>query len=481
MSAPHCGLPALARQAARELDLLAYPSVDWVAPVTAPDGSPALDCAIIGAGQFGLAVAGLLRRERVTNIALFDRAAPGREGPWVTFARMSMLRTPKDQSGPELGIPSLSFRAWWEAQHGEEGWRDIYRVPRTAWMDYLNWFRTLLDLPVSNRWKLVSLEPVQDGTLLRLGFATPGGPAIRYARTVVLATGANGAGGYAVPEPIAGAVPSDRIVHALDVFDPAILAGERVGILGAGASAFDLAIVALQCGATRAEVCVRRPELPRDNPRRWMENAGFLAHYVDFPDATKWAYTWRLHDMGQPPPQPTFDAAVAQPGFALRTGFPWELVRWTGTEIIVEGGGQRAAYDRIAIATGFSADLARPPELAAIARVAARWSDRFAPPPGQEDAGMSRAPYLDRLGAFTERTPGEAPWLSRIHTIVSSANLSLGPVASSISTMKYVAPRLVEGVKRQLFLDQAEVSWSQFLTHDHAELHPFTLERSEAA
>jgi cation diffusion facilitator CzcD-associated flavoprotein CzcO len=284
-----------------------------------------------------------------------------------------------------------------------------------------------------------------------------------------------GSGGYAVPPAIARAVPPDRVVHAMDVFDTSVFRGRRVGILGAGASAFDLAVVALEQGATRAEVCVRRPELPRDNPRRWMENAGFLAHYVDMPDAAKWAYTRRLHDIGQPPPQPTFDAAAALPGFALRTGFPWESVRWTGSEILVEGNGKRAAYDQLAIATGFQADLTLRPELAEIARNAARWRDRYTPPPGQEHEGMGQAPYLDRDGAFVEREPGRAPWLSRVFTIVSSANLSLGPVASSVSAMKYVAPRLAEGVKRQLFLDQQEANWKHFIHGEHAELRPFSL------
>jgi FAD-dependent urate hydroxylase len=475
MSTPHCGLSALERQVARELEILAYPANEWVLPGAAPDGSTPLDCAIVGAGMFGLAVSGLLKRERVTNIALFDASAPGREGPWVTFARMTMLRTPKHLSGPELGIPSLSFRAWWEAQHGTAGWETIYRVPRTAWMAYLTWFRRVMELPVSNGWRLVTLEPAEGGHLIRLGFETPDGFVQRHARSVVLATGGMGAGGYAVPEAIARAVPADRVVHAMDVFDTSVFRGKRVGILGAGASAFDLAVVALEQGATRAEVCVRRPALPRDNPRRWMESAGFLAHYIDLPDASKWAYTWRLNEIGQPPPQPTFDAASALPGFGLRTGFPWESLRWTGGEIVVEGNGQRAVYDHLAIAIGFRADLSLRPELAEISRHAARWRDRYTPPPGQEDEGMGSAPYLDRNGAFVEREPGAAPWLGRVHTIISSANLSLGPVASSVSTMKYVAPRLVEGVRRQLFLDQQDANWEHFLEGDHAELRAFAL------
>jgi cation diffusion facilitator CzcD-associated flavoprotein CzcO len=468
------GLAALERQVARELDILAYPAADWVVPAHAPDGSVPLDCAVIGAGMFGLAVGGLLLRERVTNIALFDAAEPGREGPWVTFARMSMLRTPKDLSGPELGIPALSFRAWWEAQHGTEAWGRMYRAPRTAWMEYLNWFRGVMALPVTNGWRLVAIEPVSDA-LFRLGFETPEGPAARYARTIALTTGAMGSGGYAIPEAIRRAVPADRVVHALDVFDPAVFKARRVGILGAGASAFDLAAVALDQGAVLAEVAVRRPALPRNNPRRWMENAGYLPHYFDLPDAQKWKITSHLREIGQPPPQPTFDACLERPGFVLRCGFPWDHVQWNGSEIVVEGGGQRAFYDHIAIASGFVSDLALRPELSAVVQQAARWRDRYTPPPGAEDARMGAAPYLDRFCAFTEREPGTAPWLSRIVTMISAANLTHGPVASSVSTMKYVTPRMVEGIKRALFLDQQDADWNTLLTGEHAELRPFTL------
>ncbi|WP_270934825.1 FAD/NAD(P)-binding protein [Falsiroseomonas oryzae] len=475
------GLETLEREVARQLDILAYPSRDWVVPRPGPDGAPALACAVIGAGQYGLAVGALLQRERVAEVALFDDSPAGREGPWATFARMEMLRTPKYLAGPECGLPALSFRAWWEAQHGAAAWERMFRVPRTAWTEYLAWFRHVTGLSVRNGWRLVSLRPAAGGTLIELGFMTPDGPATRFAATVVLATGAKGAGGHVVPAAIARAVPADRVVNALEVFDAARLRGRRVGILGAGASAFDLAIAALKEGAVQADVCVRRPDLPRDNPRRWMESAGFLGHYVDLPDAAKWAYHWRLKEIGQPPPQPTFDAAMALPGFALRTGFPWESLRWTGMEIVVEGGGRRAAYDVIGVATGYQPDMARCPELAEIVRHAARWRDRFVPPPGQAHEGMAAAPYLDRFGAFTEREPGQAPWLSRVLTIISSANLSLGPVAASVSTMKYVAPRLVEGVKRALVLDQQGQDWAEFMEGEHAELRPFATQEDAAA
>jgi cation diffusion facilitator CzcD-associated flavoprotein CzcO len=475
------GLEALEQRARREIALLAYPDADWVAPVTAQDGQPALDCAIIGAGQYGLALGAALRRERIGNVTLFDAADPGREGPWASFARMQMLRTPKDLTGPDGGIPSLTFRAWWEAQHGAASWESMYRAPRLAWAEYLLWLRRVFGLQVQNGWRLVGLVPVEQGRLLRLTFATPSGEAVRHARSVVMATGAGGSGGHAVPAEIARAVPPGRVLHANDPFDAALLSGQRIGILGGGASGFDVAIAALEAGAASAEVCIRRPGLPRDNPRRWMETAGFLGHYVDLPDQAKWSYARRLRSIGQPPPQPSFDAAMALPGFRLRTGMPWDCVRWTGDAIVVEGEGKRAAYDRVVIATGFLSDMSLLPEWAEVQRHAALWRDRFQPLPEEADARLGRLPYLDRNGAFQPRIAGQAEWLSRVLTITGHATLSLGPLASSISAMRHVLPRLVDGVRRQLFLDQQERTWSQFVTGDHAELRPFDLPEAEAA
>ena len=55
------------------------------------------------------------------------------------------------------------------------------------------------------------------------------------------------------------------------------------------------------------------------------------------------------------------DAAMAEPGFRLRTGMPWDQVRWTGSEIIVEGNGKRLVFDRLVIASGDSNRQTRAP------------------------------------------------------------------------------------------------------------------------
>ena len=38
------------------------------------------------------------------------------------YARMDTLRSPKTLTGPALGVPSLTFRAWYEAKYGLDAW-----------------------------------------------------------------------------------------------------------------------------------------------------------------------------------------------------------------------------------------------------------------------------------------------------------------------------------------------------------------------
>ncbi len=465
----HSRLSALESRLRDDLVAIAYPDVNWVRPVKAPDGSVALNCAVIGAGQMGMTVAAGLKREQVANVVLFDRAAPGLEGPWLTFARMQTLRTPKYLTGPELGVPSLGFRAWWIALHGQAAWDSMTRIPRTAWMEYLTWYRRVMDLDVRNHHTLTSLRPAA-GNLFRLEFATPDGLCVMYARTVVLATGTDGGGGHVFHEPIASSVPAHLRAHTNDDIDLARLRGKRVGILGAGASAFDVAIAALEAGAVSVDLCFRRSRLPEENPRRWMETAGFLPNFFALPDEKKWGYLQRLYLIGQPPPLPTFQRAVALPGFRMQPGTPWErCVCGDSDTIIVESGDRRFTFDFVIAATGISADLAMRPELNDIRNDIALWSDRYDPPPERQQPVLARFPYLGPSAEFTAKVPGTAPYLSRIHFLGRSSTLSLGAVAASNSALKYIGPLVMRGVARTLMLDQSEMDWDDFITKRHEE------------
>lgn len=462
-------LAALKTRIDHDLSCLSYPAKAWVRP--SPVDPAVLNCAIVGGGQFGQSLAFGLQRERVDRVVVFDANPPGLAGPWMTFARMIMLRTPKDLTGPDLGIGSLTFRAFYEAMHGPEGWARLFRISRPDWQAYLNWHREVTGIDVRPSSRVTRIAPREDG-LFELDVHAEGATRTWLARTVVLATGAEGSGGRVVPGFIRDALPADCWAHTNDPIDFARLAGKRVGILGAGASSFDNAAAALEAGAVSAELCFRRPSLPLSNPRRWMEFAGFLAHYPELPDLQRWRYLKRLYDISQPPPEPTFRRAIEMQGFSMRPGTPWLSARPGAGSIEVVTPSGTLAYDFLIAGTGISVDLRQRPELAPLLPGIALWGDCFQPPAGEDDSRLAAFPYLDRWGAFTERSPGSAPWASRLFAIFRGATLSLGPSSASNSNIRYTAPRIISGITRQLFLSDADRVFDEFMAQEHHELAP---------
>ena len=213
------GLEALEARLADELSFLQLPAPRWT-PVREHDGEPVLDVAIVGAGMTGLALAAALVQRGVSVVA-FDEAPAGLEGPWATTARMETLRSPKQLAGPALGIPSLTFRAWFEAQFGRAAWEALDKIPRLQWMDYLRWYRTALALPVENGHRVTDLLPRADG-LVELRLEAGGRPLRAFARHVVLATGRAGLGGPRCR--LRRALPRSRWAHSSDDNDYAALA-----------------------------------------------------------------------------------------------------------------------------------------------------------------------------------------------------------------------------------------------------------------
>ncbi|WP_422918847.1 SidA/IucD/PvdA family monooxygenase [Rhizosaccharibacter radicis] len=466
-------MAALENRVREDLRRIDYPSLPWVPPRRASNGQAVLDVAIIGGGQGGLAAAFGLLREKVSAIRVFDRNPAGTEGPWVTFARMITLRTPKHVTGPDGGIPSLTPRAWYEASHGSAAWEALNKIPREDWQSYLGWFRRVLELPVENNSSVVAIEPVTEGgnTLLRLSVEGPDG-AVRpvLARKVVLATGMDGGGAWNVPDVIRQGLPPDRYAHTAQEIDFARLRGKRIGVLGAGASAFDNAATALEHGAASVTLCVRRRELPRINPYRWMENAGFLGHFASLPDLQRWRFMRHIFELNQPPPQDTFWRCRRHPNFSMLTGCAWQDVRMNGDAIAVTTPDGQLDFDFLVVGTGFLVDLGLRPELSAVAGHVALWRDRFAPPPGEEHAGLGSHPYLGDGFQFLERVPGSCPALAHIHNFTFGATPSMGLSGASISGMRYGVARLVSALCRSLFREDAEAHLDSLLRYDTAEL-----------
>src|SRR6516162_5528411 len=144
-----------------DLACLSFPDRDWTIP-RYRNGVRVTDVLIIGGGQSGLAIAFGLKRECINNIRIVDRNPRGLEGPWRRFARMTGLRTPKEVTGIDLGIPSLTARAWYEAKFGRQAWERLNKIPPKLWREYLDWYRDALQLPVENETELTSIEPAGD-------------------------------------------------------------------------------------------------------------------------------------------------------------------------------------------------------------------------------------------------------------------------------------------------------------------------------
>src|SRR6476646_523871 len=210
---PEGSLAGLEARVRHDLELLTLPPAkDWLEPHVHPQYGQVADVAIIGAGMAGLAAAFALKCQSVRNLRVFDRAPEGFEGPWATTARMETLRSPPELSGPSFQFASLTFRAWFEAQFGTEAWGKLYRIPRLQWMDYLRWYRRMIDVPVENGTELIGIGG--DGKLLLLTLRSPTGARKVAARRVVLANGRDGLGGAYTPEIFRGLDPR-FVMHSL--------------------------------------------------------------------------------------------------------------------------------------------------------------------------------------------------------------------------------------------------------------------------
>lgn len=460
----------------RELTYLSYPPRDWTLP-RSRDGARVLDVLIVGAGQGGLATAFGLKLERITNIRIVDRNPRGLEGPWRRFARMKELRTPKEVAGIDFGIPSLTARAWYEAKFGRQAWGRIDRIPQEIWRTYLDWYRDVLELPVENGTEVTSIEPA--GDLLLAHLRRSDRIERVHARKIVLATGFDGSGRWRAPRALVANLPAERYAHSADDIDFHRLAGKRVGVLGVGASAFDNAAAALEAGAARVDLCFRRADIPRVNPLIWMNFSGMLGHFGELTDLERWRFMRHiLEELPVPPTQDTFWRCRRFENFVWHANCAWRSVRDRGGVAIVESDAGTFTFDFIIFATGVETDLSARSELAPIVHQIALWRDRFTPPPGEESDLLARHPYLGAAFEFMEREPGTAPFLARLHNFTFGAMPSLGLTGAAIPGMRYGVRRLVNGLARDLFREDAVAYYRDLLGYAAPELE--TLETAVA-
>lgn len=459
------GLPALEARLREDLEWLDLPAQHWVKPRD-HDGQPLLEVAVIGGGMAGLAVATELLHLGVKAV-VFDQAEEGFEGPWATTARMQTLRSPKHLAGPALGLPALTFRAWFQAQFGLAAWDALDKIPRLQWAQYLRWYRQVLKLDVRNRHRVTAVLPRADGRV-ELQLDAAGQALTLSARHVVLATGRDGLGGPWVPE-FARQLPQALWAHSAAGLQDAWFVGKRVGVIGGGASAMDAAGTALEAGATSVDVLVRRAELPRINKGKGAGSPGMTHGYWRLADAWKWKIRHYLNLQQVPPPQGSTLRVSRHANARFLLDSPIEQVEVNADgSLLLQTPKARLSYDFLVFATGFRSNLALRPEFAAFAPHIRPWSDRYDAPTA--DPELSQLPDLGPLFEFQERQPGACPGLDRVHCFSYPAALTYGGVSGDIPAISEGAKRMAQGLAGQLFGDDIEQHFQAMQDYAEPEL-----------
>ncbi|MFT4043044.1 MAG: NAD(P)-binding domain-containing protein [Gordonia sp. (in: high G+C Gram-positive bacteria)] len=383
------------------LRLLRYP------PVVASAGDHH-QVMVVGAGQSGTAIAFALRRIGISRVNVIDAGTNRAASAWRTRARMRTLRTDKTLTGPELGIPALTFEAWYDGTRGAGAFRAIDRIARLDWADYLDWYQQHVEIRVRRGIRLIDIGP-NSHSGLRVTLTDEARSWDETTDKLILATGVSGTGGPYTP-PLVAALPRRRHAHTADDVDFRSLAGRRVAVLGAGPSAFDAAATALESDAAAVHLYSRRAQLNIADLDSGDVPDGPAAEDVfhRLPDDDRWRRCWSAANTGTSIPRDSVSRATDHDNFFVHLAAPWTEAQDHPDGVLVRAADGPSTFDYVVAATGYQHSVQTRPELATVARYAARWRDVYTPVRGLESDRLGSAPYLGPAYQLTEREPHTA-------------------------------------------------------------------------
>ena len=461
------GLQDLEERVKADLAHLCFPGNEWVPETHCEGGEKVNDVVVVGGGMCGMLAWFALAVQGVRNVRVIDRSEKGFEGPWLTYARMETLRSPKHLVGPAFGMGTLTFQAWHRSTFGDAAWEQLDKIPRAMWMDYLSWYRSVLAIPVENGVELEDVRP--HGPLLRLTLAGTGEETI-LARRLVYATGREGSGHPTIPE-FAKGLPRALFAHASEAIDFSQLEGKSVVVVGAGASAVENAATALEAGASDVRLVIRRKTLPTVNKMMGIGSGGFVNGFAGLSDEWRWRILSYAFAVQTPPPRGSmlrvkrhanarfhFDQRIRSVSL-VKDRLQFNLV-----------GGKELTADFLILGTGFTIDPEVHRELGKAAANILQWKDVYRPPEGERNAELGRFPYLGDSFAFREKEPGHTPWLSNIYCFNYAATASLGKVSGDIPGVSDGAAWLARGICASLYAEDIEQHWQRLQDYATPEL-----------
>jgi cation diffusion facilitator CzcD-associated flavoprotein CzcO len=455
------GLPLLEKRVHEDLKFLCYPGKDWV---TKNDG--ASDVVIIGGGMCGMVAWLALKTGGIHNMRILDRSPDGLEGPWMTYARMETLRSPKELTGPAYGHGALTFQAWYRAQHGTKAWDKLGKIPRPMWMEYLKWYRQTLQIPTENGVSVERVEP--EGKFLRLHLS--GADSI-LTRKLIFATGRDGTGRPNIPGFVEG-LPKRHWAHSAEDIDFALLKGKSVAVVGVGASAVDNSAEALEHGAAEVRHLIRRKTMPTINKMMGIGSFGFTAGFASLPDEWRWRFMHYSFKTQTPPPHGSTNRVSRHPNAYFHFGKA--VTSTTEKDGQVEVGfadGTTWRTDFMILGTGFTIDPMSRTEFGDAAADILLWRDVYTPPEDEQSGNLGGFPYLNPDFTFREKHKGAAPWLSNVYCFNYGASASLGKVSGDIPGISEGANWLARGLAAALYSEDVATHWQNMLDYDTPELN----------
>lgn len=430
----------------QELRYLEIPSRPWIlSDQKLPQTD--FDVTVIGAGMAGLTASFNLIREGINNIQIYDESDPGLEGPWGTYAHMRTLRSGKTLEGPAAEIPSLTFQAWYIAQHGQDSWEALYKIPTLQWMDYLRWYRKVLNLPVQNNTRLIAIE--NHHGVIKLTLSQNNKTQAVLTRKLVLATGRKGFGGYTVPEFMKN-VPKSLYFHTTETIPFKILKNKSIGVVGVGASSFDSAAEALEHGAKDVTMMSRREQVGNVNKFASTTYPGFAIGFESLPDDAKIQMFSTGIENGAVPPFESLMRVNNYSNIQLLQLFEIEKVHVESDKVVIHSNQGVFTFDYLILGTGFQIDGQYEPELHKIFPYIKLWKDEIT---NIKPKTLGNFPYLGPHFQFLEKNKGNASYLKHIYCYNFGATLSHGLVSSDIPNISAGASRLAKGIVKDFFTE----------------------------
>lgn len=456
------GLPALEARVKEDLRLLCFPGGSWI-----PPGEGVTDVTIIGGGMCGMLAWLALQTGGITNTRVLDRSPRGFEGPWLNYARMETLRSPKELPGPAYGHGALTFQAWFRAQFGADAWDRLGKIPRPMWMDYLKWYREVLEVPVENGISVDHVEP--EGAYLRLSLSGKQTGSI-LTRKLVFATGRDGTGQPNIPGFVAG-LPRKYWAHSADDIDFPALKGKRVAVIGVGASAVDNAAEALEHGAAEVRHLIRRKEMPTINKMMGVGSYGFTAGFAALPDEWRWRFMQYSFATQTPPPHGSTLRVSRHENAHFHFGKSTSAIRETDGAVRIHfTDGTHYKADFVILSTGFTVDPKARTEFGDAAESILLWKDVYQPPADEPSSDLGCFPYLNPDFTFREKVAGSAPWIGNVYCFNYGATASLGKVSGDIPGISDGASWLARGLAATLYREDIERHWQRIQDYTTPEL-----------